>query len=249
MSETKQNSYVREGLYEPLLEVMKHRRAVRGYQNKPVPMEIIEKLLEAARWAPSGANSQPWEFIVVTDEHDTRAIGEMYVDYFDRMYGSKDPGFPVDTKRWMLKVPVYLIPLADVRMKLAYPQIDNETQPEEIFHHSIGGAVLNIWLAATTFGLATTSASTFSFHQQKLKKMFDIPDNYYIPCTLPIGYPVTYQETRYRKEVKEFTHYGKYDRSRWLDDQQRYELMDLVRRSRYRGDGQLIPAFNKNKSN
>lgn len=98
----------------------------------------------------------------------------------------------------------------DVRLKLAYPQ---KTQPEEIFHHSIAGAILHIWLAAATFGLSTTSASTFSFHQQKLKEGFGIPDNYHIPCTSPIGYPVTYQETRYRKEVKEFVHYGRYDQS------------------------------------
>jgi nitroreductase len=239
--------FVQEGLYPHLLDIAKHRRAVRGYQAKAVPDEVIAEILEAARWAPSGANSQPWEFIVVKDPEMTRKIGEIYVDYYDRVYGAKDPGFPVDSKRWMLKVPVYIIPLVDPRLKLAYPQIEDKLC-EEILHHSVGGAILLLWLAATTHGLATTSASTFEFHRNKLGEMFDIPEGYDIPCTLPIGYPVTYQPTRYRHDKQLTVHEGKYDRSRWLDDKAFYERMDLVRRSRYRGDGQLIPAFGGTKS-
>ena len=234
--------YVQEGLYPMLLEVIKHRRAVRGYQSRPVPDEIIDQLLEAARWGPSGANSQPWEFIVVKDPEMTRKIGEIYVEYYDREYLTKDPGFPVDSKRWMLNVPVYIIPLVDVRNKKAYPQIEEKTC-EEILHHSVGGAILLIWLAATTFGLATTSASTFGYHRERIRELFGTPDVYDIPCTLPIGYPVNYQETRYRHPREMLVHHERYDRSRWLDDDRFYERMELVRRSRYRGDGKLIPAF------
>ncbi|MBP1153757.1 MULTISPECIES: nitroreductase family protein [unclassified Paenibacillus] len=239
--------YVKDGLYSDFMDVVKHRRAVRGYQTKPVSDEIINSLLESARWGPSGANSQPWEFIVVKDPEMTRKIGEIYVDYYDRQYLNTDPGFPVDSKRWMLNVPVYLIPLVDPRLKRAYPQIEDRTC-EEILHHSVGGALLLVWLAATTFGLATTSASTFQFHRDRLKELFDIPDGFDIPCTLPIGYPVNYQQTRYRHDKEMIVHEGTYDRSRWLDDEQFYARMDLVRRSRYRGDGQLIPAFGGTKS-
>jgi nitroreductase len=234
--------YVKEGLYPDFLEIVKHRRAVRGYQAKPVPDEIIESILEAGRWGPSGANSQPWEFIVVKDLEMTRKIGEIYVDYYDREYMNTDPNFPVDSKRWMLKVPVYIIPLVDPRLKRAYPQIEDKTC-EEILHHSVGSALLLMWLAATTFGLATTSASAFQYHRDKLKELFDIPEGFDIPCTLPIGYPSNYQQTRYRHDKQLIVHEGKYDRSRWLNDKQFSERMELVRRSRYRGDGQLIPAF------
>ncbi len=238
--------YVKEGLFPDFLEIAKHRRAVRGYQSKPVPDEIIDNLLEAARWGPSGANSQPWEFIVVKDPEMTRKIGEIYVDYYDREYLSRDPGFPVDSKRWMLNVPVYVIPLVDPRYKKAYPQIEDKTC-EEILHHSVGGAILLLWLAATTFGLSTTSASTFQYHRDRLRELLDIPEGFDIPCTLPIGYPVNYQKTRYRHSKDIIVHREKYDRSRWMDDEQFYERMELVRRSRYRGDGQLIPAFGGKK--
>ena len=49
------------------MEAIRSRRAIRRFKKEPVPPELIEKMLEAARWAPSSVNSQPWEFIVVTD--------------------------------------------------------------------------------------------------------------------------------------------------------------------------------------
>jgi nitroreductase len=50
-----------------VLEAIRTRRSVRRYTKDPVPPELIEKMLEAGRWAPSSAGSQPWEFIVITD--------------------------------------------------------------------------------------------------------------------------------------------------------------------------------------
>lgn len=51
--------------YDSLLELFKNRRSTRKFKPEPLPDEYIEKIIEAARWAPSAANSQPWEFIVV----------------------------------------------------------------------------------------------------------------------------------------------------------------------------------------
>src|SRR3972149_4072842 len=52
--------------YDGLLELLKKRRSIRRLKPDPVPDDVIDKIIEAARWAPSGANSQPWEFLVVT---------------------------------------------------------------------------------------------------------------------------------------------------------------------------------------
>ena len=54
---------------QPLMEVITQRRSVRKYKNEPFPMEELINLIEAARWAPSAGNSQPWEFILVNDEN------------------------------------------------------------------------------------------------------------------------------------------------------------------------------------
>ncbi len=50
-----------------ILEIIKSRRSVRRYTDEPVTDEIIDKILEAARWAPTGENHQPWRLIVIRD--------------------------------------------------------------------------------------------------------------------------------------------------------------------------------------
>jgi nitroreductase len=62
-----------------LLEAIRTRRAIRRFKQEPVPPELIEKMLEAARWAPSSANSQPWEFIVVTDPQTKKRMSRAFV--------------------------------------------------------------------------------------------------------------------------------------------------------------------------
>ena len=51
--------------YDCLLDLVKKRRTVRHFKSTPVPDDYITKIIEAARWAPSGFNTQPWEFVVI----------------------------------------------------------------------------------------------------------------------------------------------------------------------------------------
>ncbi|MDD5287855.1 MAG: nitroreductase family protein [Dehalococcoidales bacterium] len=62
-----------------VLEAIRTRRSIRKYTKEPVPPELIEKLLEAGRWAPSSVNSQPWEFIVITDPETKKRISRSFV--------------------------------------------------------------------------------------------------------------------------------------------------------------------------
>ena len=62
-----------------VLEAIRTRRSIRRFKQETVPPELIEKLLEAARWAPSSADSQPWEFIVVTDPEIKKGIARSFV--------------------------------------------------------------------------------------------------------------------------------------------------------------------------
>ena len=61
-----------------VLEAIRTRRSIRRFKNEPVPPELIEKLLEAGRWAPSSADSQPWEFIIVTDPEIKKRISRSF---------------------------------------------------------------------------------------------------------------------------------------------------------------------------
>ena len=76
--------------YESLLELVKQRRSIHRFKTDPIPDEYVEKILEVARWAPSGMNMQPWEFVVVK-EPELRA---QIVKYIDEDY--KDLLVPVE---------------------------------------------------------------------------------------------------------------------------------------------------------
>lgn len=59
------------------LEILKTRRSVRSFLKKPVPKEIVEEIIDAARLAPTANNIQPWEFVVVTDEKTKLVLSEL----------------------------------------------------------------------------------------------------------------------------------------------------------------------------
>jgi nitroreductase len=59
------------------LEALRRRRSIRVYKDKPVPREIIEQIIDAARLAPTANNIQPWEFIVITEAQARRKIADL----------------------------------------------------------------------------------------------------------------------------------------------------------------------------
>jgi len=64
--------------YESLMEVIRKRRTVRVYRERPIPDSFIEKVIEAARWGPTGANTQPFEFVVVKDKRIKKKISDIF---------------------------------------------------------------------------------------------------------------------------------------------------------------------------
>ena len=66
--------------YDQLYDIIARRMSIRRLKPDPIPDDYVQKILEAGRWAMSGANSQPWEFVVVKDEQVKRALFEVYRD-------------------------------------------------------------------------------------------------------------------------------------------------------------------------
>ena len=67
--------------YDMLLKLVKTRMSVRKFRPDPIPEDTMAKILEVARWAMSGANSQPWEFVVVTDPKTKQQLRDAYSEY------------------------------------------------------------------------------------------------------------------------------------------------------------------------
>jgi nitroreductase len=116
--------------YEEFLNLVRTRRSIRSFKTDPIPDDDVEKIIEAARWAPSGANSQPWEFIVVKDEQiKDKIIGIVneHSEYSRKVEVTReeDLRFPAISgpvrEPGFKNAPVFIILCGDPRTKEAYP--------------------------------------------------------------------------------------------------------------------------------
>lgn len=73
--------------YDALLELVKNTRSIRRFKSDPIPDEYIDKIIEVARWAPSGFNQQPWEFIAVRKPELRKKIAEYTGIYWSQSRG------------------------------------------------------------------------------------------------------------------------------------------------------------------
>ena len=216
-----------EGLYEPLVQCIRGRRSIRSFKETPVPDEMIMKILEAGRWAPSGGNSQPWEFIVVKQRNTLEKISEIFIK--DREQRTREKvNFPGSSKAYLAGVPAIIVVVADPRWKQAYPSTDitpalrrmYARNRELIFAQSVAAAVQNMFLAAAALGLGMAWLSGFAEDRmgKKLRRLLKIPEPVRLMGGLPIGYPKATSHTRFRRPLADLIHDNTYDPSRLKTD-------------------------------
>ena len=162
-----------------ILNLLKSRRSIRVYQDKPVPQDLLLQILEAGRWAPTGANLQPWHFIVVTDPETRRQIGGVARFLFIK---SSHVG----------KAPVVLILGFDTR-KGKYGRYDVTLA---------GGNMLTM---ATHLGLGTCWIGAFD--EQRVKEILGIPEHIEVIALITLGYPGENAEVPPRVELERIVHW------------------------------------------
>ena len=142
-----------------LMEIIRGRRSVRHYQDRPVPRELIEEILEAARWAPSPHGRQPWRFAVLTRDAPKRALAAAMGDEWRRQLALDGQAPEVIETRFaksrerIIRAPTIVIPclyLADLDV---YPDADRSAAEATMAIQSLGCAVQNMLLRAYSLGL------------------------------------------------------------------------------------------------
>jgi nitroreductase len=74
---------------DDLFEIVKYRRSIRRYKPDPISDELLLKIMEAGRWAPSGDNNQPWRFIIVRDSEIMKKMGEIAKEGSGRRFAAE----------------------------------------------------------------------------------------------------------------------------------------------------------------
>jgi len=185
--------------YEGFMDLVRGRRSYWHFRPDPVPDALVEKVVDAARYAPSGFNSQPWEFVVVRDaalrEQITRIIAEGLPGLPPKLpLPPGPPGAAVTAKDPLgfRTAPVFIVVLGDTRVRAFGPPFVREADRrwESIFTTSLAVAYEHMHLAAASLGLATrwVTAVVEPPTANKIRELLGIPSEMAVYEMMALGY-------------------------------------------------------------
>jgi nitroreductase len=201
-----------------LLKIIQHRRSVRVYKTGKVSKQQLETILEAARWAPSGANTQPWEFVVTRDRKKMKRVREIYSkEWRDRKL--EDPVHYKGLKKdYVGDVSVLVLACGEARTKGVYLTTRQPADREKLFQASIANSVQQMMLAAASMNLGTVWVSVREEIEAELRELFQVPQELRLLWVMPIGHASSWPKAKPRRPIAAFTHYEVYDPKKLRQD-------------------------------
>jgi nitroreductase len=159
-----------------LMELLRSRCSIRTFIDRPVEDEKLAAILEAARWAPTSGNKQPWRFIVVRDK---------------KKQAEFDPRF---RQPWILNAPAIIVILA-----APFDTWDKYDELDTMFIQDVATSTQNILLMTHYLGLGAVWVGTFS--RKAVRKALNIPKEFLIQGIVCLGYYDKNASTEYHGEV------------------------------------------------
>src|ERR1044072_37591 len=206
--------------YDLLYDIIRRRSSVRKLKPDPIPDGYIDKILEAGRWAMSGANSQPWEYIVVKDPKVKKDLFRCYSeDNTDFIYWMEQQ------RVFELRHPAYQM-TADAAVERQRRGAGWSEAPALIVVVGDGRRQWGTLQGAHTFGRdqshLTVGLATqwVSIHvQEPFKKVLGVPDLMMLYLIIPVGYPAVEPSEGVRRSLEEIVHHDHYDESKFMSNE------------------------------
>jgi len=229
---------------DDFVQLARKRRSVRSFQATPVDDEDIRKILEASRWAQSGANAQPWEYIVIKDRGTIDRIADLYTEGQKRCWDIEktrieEARHPVYREEPPVKspgfkgAPVLIAVCGDPRTIQATVLIThflpNEGGPGAHFYKNMANTTQIMTLAATSCGLGAQWISVNYTVEGRLKALLDVPEEIAIHTIVAIGHPAREPAPGYRRDLDEILHFEKYDRRKYRSGDDIYKFLLALR--------------------
>lgn len=189
-----------------LLEIIRKRRSVRVYKSGKVTDKQLETILEAARWAPSGANTQPWELIVTRDRTKMKRVRQIYDNEWKQRKLEDPVHYKGLKKDYVGDVSVLVLVCGDPRTKQVYLTTRQPGDREKLFQASIANAVEHMMLIAASMGLGTVWVSVREEVEPELRELFKVPQLLRLLWVVPIGHAESWPKAKPRRKISEFAH-------------------------------------------
>ncbi len=236
------NQYDQRERYEHLMDVVRNRITTRSFDpDYEVPEEHYELILEAARHAPSGANAQPWHYIVVTDPSIKQAISDYFVDE-QRFRATLKMKFPTPDYKGLATAPGFIVVVSDFRWVSAFPVLKDDNSElnrmyrenaERILLQSVAASTMSAHLAAAALGYNVWWVTAIGQQkaQETLKPLLGIPDQLSVLDIMAFGPPAKEPYKRWKKGLDEIINWNRFDMSHFMDDD---ELEDWIQNKRHK---------------
>ncbi len=224
---------------DEFLNLVRSRRSMRKFKPDLVPPEAVEKMLECARWAMSGANAQPWEFVVVQDKDTREKIAASWLEPNMEAYFIEQTRVP-ELRHHQLRspltephfkdAPLLIVVLGDRRTYQATVLGANflvtEGASGAIYVKNVANATHNLHLAAAALGLGSEWISVNRVWGEAIKEILGIPEILDVHTLVAVGYPAYKPGASYRRPLADMVHYERYDMSKYRTgkDIQKYLL-------------------------
>jgi nitroreductase len=163
-----------------LLDVILSRRSIRKYENKEVPKEMLQQILEAGRQAPSAVNRQPIRFVVVTNQNILKDLCDTIIT------------------RFVKEAPAVIVGCADVKSLMTgkWAVVDTTIAME------------NMVIAAWALGIG--SCWIGACNEQKVKEMLRIPKDWKVVALVTLGYPSEQPKPKKKKSIEELFNFNSF---------------------------------------
>ena len=189
------------------------RRSIRHYTDQPVTPQLIDQLFEAATWAPSAHNRQPWRFAVIT----TQAAKDRLADRMGKRLRSDrsrdgDPIEAIDrdvnrSRERIVTAPVVIVACLSMIDMDHYPDERRNSMERAMAMQSVAASIQNLLLAAHDLGLGACWMCAPLFCPDVVRDALDLPDDWEAQALITIGYPADEGKPKGRIDFKQKTIY------------------------------------------
>ena len=201
--------------YALLLELIQSRRSVRRFSDRGVSREDIGRLLEAARWAPSDHNRQPWRFLVIADHQQINHLAEIVRQGLSEKLKSlpeaaaKYAGEFTHYATFFSNAPVLLVVLHKQPVSVSAPLLAGLRNPDLVSGEplSVAMAMQNLLLAAQSLGLGTCVLTGPLLAQDALAGGLDLPAGHDLTCLVALGHPAESPAPPRRKTIEQIAEF------------------------------------------
>lgn len=216
-------------LYDPLMVTVRNRITTRQFDpGFEVPVEHYELILEAARHAPSGANAQPWHYIIVRDGEVKQKIADYFVEE-QRFRAKLKMKFPTPNYAGLATAPGLIVVAADFRFVKAFPVLKDDDSElnrmyienaERILLQSVAASTMSAHLAAAALGYNVWWVTAIGQQkaQDAMRPLLAIPEELSILDIMCFGPPLKQVYKRWKRDAEEIVHWDRFNPDAFLTD-------------------------------